>query len=402
MTDMRIPLLDENASWLERQKTSMKSMFAEEMKPDPLMDNKYTRPEEIGRMIFGTGVAAVFLMAIMSNKLEVLGAPPFDQKNRSTFYAQGKKAYSFRLKLLGEWTRWVEYRKMSPFSTILFTMSQINNLMILAQENPERLNADEMADMVIELANQTIRFVFTEQHAMQGVTGLIEALEGGAYNEGTINSAARFLRNQAGGFVPNILFSLTRSTDPTIYLTENLEEEFKKRIPGQQKDLIPRRDAFGRIVDRGESGISLFLNPYRSSIDTQDSLFEEMDRLRTGVAYPSKTVAGHRMTTKEYDLFLQDHGPRIELELRKLIKSNAYQNASDLERIEYISKTVNALRDESRKSLFGHYYAAQKLIDGYIKMNIDPNVAWERAKKELNINDSNSEHKVEQLVKQRK
>jgi hypothetical protein len=63
---------------------------------------------------------------------------------------------------------------------------------------------------------------------------------------------------------------------------------------------------------------------------------------------------------------------------------------------------VNALRDESRKSLFGHYYAAQKLIDGYIKMNIDPNVAWERAKKELNINDSNSEHKVEQLVKQRK
>ncbi len=400
--EMTVPLVDDDENFFDKMKRIGKSTVAGEKERDPLMTNPLTRPEEYGRMIFGTGIAAVFLMAIINERIEVTGPAPRNKKKRSTFYGKGKKAYSFRIKKPGgEYGNWYSYRKMQPFASILFTMNQISNALELYKENPEGLSEAEIGDRGIELANQVIRFVFTEQHAMQGVTGLIEALEGGAYDEGTISASARFLKNQAGGFVPNISFSLTRAIDPTIYLSRDYPEEFAKRIPGQQDNLLPRRDPFGVPVDRGETPIGRFLSPYRWSVPTDDPIYEELGRLNTGIGYPNQSVAGQRITEKEYDLYMQDHGPRLRERLEGYIESERWEKYNDMQKIEIIDKITRDVRKESRETLFRHYYRANDLAQRYMAEGMPGGEAMQRAREEYNITPENSEYIVEQKVEQR-
>jgi hypothetical protein len=378
------------------------------MKTDPRMESKYSRPEEYGRMILGTAIAAIMMGMLLEDRLEVNGPAPGNKAERDTFYGMGKIPYSFRYKKKnGEWSNWFEFRRMQPYASILFTMSQIEKYMEMVKENPDGLTMDMIGDRTVEMINQTIRFVFTEQAAMQGVTGLIEALEGGAYDEGTVSSAARFVENQASGFVPNILFRYQASTDPTLYITHNFWEAFDKKIPGRQDNLMPRRNAFGFVVERGETPLSRMFNPYRYSESTEDPVYRELDRLNTGMGFPIKSIAGTNLTPKEYDLFLQDYGPRLYNYLLGMIQDEGYDDGDDYMKLERIHDAKDKIRKESRENLFRDYYRFQTMMRRAERRGLSPAEQREWAVLESGINPydeewrNNFEKELEEKVKER-
>lgn len=392
MGEIRVPRITEDMGWFEKQRIGAKRLFAEEMKTDPRMASIYARPEEKGRMILGTVIGAILMGMILEDRLELTGPAPRNQGERDVFYETGKMPYAFRYKKKdGTWTNWIEFRRMQPWASIAFTLHQIKEYKDMTENNPDGLTKDMMTDRTIELLNQIIRFVFTEQAAMQGVTALIEAMDGGAYNQGTIDSASRFVQNQASGFIPNILFRYNVATDPTLYLTHNIWEEFDKRIPGRQGDLIPRRNAFGFVIERGETPISRMFNPYRYSKPSNDPVYNELERLGTGIGFPTKSVGGVTLTPEEYDLFLQDYGQRLYDYLSRAIQRESYQQADNYEKIEIIQEYKNQIRSDSRETLFQDYYIFQEYMRLAEKREMLPEEAYKFAVEKTGVDPNNEE-----------
>ena len=364
---------------------------------DPLMANPLTRPEEIGRMIFGTGLALSMMIAITAGRIEITGAAPTDPKERETFYGMGKKPYHFRIKLSeGNYTRWIEYRRLQPLGTMLFTTNKTMEMKDLFQRGD--LTEDQVTDAMQNAITATIRFVVTDQAAMQGVSQLLEALEGGKYSTGVWHAGNRYLQNFLGGFIPNLSFSAARSIDETIYFTEGFGDEFRKRIPFATEGLIPRRNIFGEEIGRGESALSRFLGPYRHSLPTNDPIFQELDRIEYGVSLPQRTVYNQRLSLEEYDIYLQYAGQRLRQELERVMNTTGYQSADIMVKKEIVDNVASAVREEARVKLFPHWKRVYDLERSLIMKGYTPKEARDTAMSRYGMDERQSALQAEAIL----
>jgi hypothetical protein len=156
------------------------------------------------------------------------------------------------------------------------------------------------------------------------------------------------------------------------------------------------------VVERGETPLSRFFNPYRYSKETEDPVYTELSRLNTGVGYPTKTVAGQKLTSKEFDLFLQDCGPRVYNALKEEFGTERYQGYSEMDQMAIVDRIVRLYRDESRKTLFFHYYDMAIKENTYLRDGLTPDEAYRRAREELNITPEKSEAYVRILMEERR
>jgi len=350
---------------------------------DALTNNPSTRMEEISRVTLGTLFGMYLVNAIVDGRLEVTGAAPSDVGDRDVFYGVGKQPYSIRV---GD--SWVPYGRLQPFSTILFSASKIAEAYELFVKRGE-MDPDQVEKLANSLTSDVAQFLLS-QTAFQGVTGFIDFLEGGKYGQGIISAAPNYLQNVLSGFVPNILFSLTRAIDPTIYQIDSVADAFKRRIPGMQDSLVPSRDATGEVAERAGSGIERFVNPFVASKDTNDPVYEELERIGASIGFPQRKAYGIDLSQAEYDILLQDIGPRIRSRIEEAMQNPSYQRATDAEKADYISTISTRVRSESLSKLFRYHYERNKEQQKLINAGWNPGMAARAAEEKWGLSEEDS------------
>jgi len=119
-----------------------------------------------------------------------------------------------------------------------------------------------------------------------------------------------------------------------------------------QEALIPRRDIYGRPLERPGYFITRFLSPVQVSKERRNLVDEEMKKLEIAVGYPSKIAFGEPLTNYEFDAYVQDSGARIYEQLYLTIRTAEYQARPVYEKEEIIERIARECRKRSRLSLF--------------------------------------------------
>jgi len=119
-----------------------------------------------------------------------------------------------------------------------------------------------------------------------------------------------------------------------------------------QEALIPRRDIYGRPLERPGYFITRFLSPVQISKERRNLVDEEMKKLEIAVGYPKKTAFGEPLTDYDFDAYVQDSGARIYEQLYLTIRTAEYQARPVYEKEEIIERIARECRKRSRLSLF--------------------------------------------------
>jgi len=361
---------------------------------DKWTTNPSTRMEEISRQIMGTAMGATMVSQIMEGKLRVTGPAPKDPGEKERFYEQGKIPYSVYLG-----GKWYQYERLQPFSTILAIASQVANAWELYKESGE-INAAEVEKQANLLMSETTRFII-DQAPFTGLTNFLEMIEGGPYSQGVLESGPNYLAQVFSGFVPNILFSVTRSIDPTIYESTGLRNSLMARIPGLQDNLTPRRNSLGETLQRSQSGMRQFLSPFKVSEVERQPIYEELERIDHSISMPSERVYGVRLSPEEYDVYIRDSGPRIREILNQIIDSSGYQKANVEVKRNMIDRVVREVRDESRGVLFPHYNRMRTKAQRMIANGTPEPQARKQAQDMLGVSPEASQLYAESMLEQR-
>jgi len=116
--------------------------------------------------------------------------------------------------------------------------------------------------------------------------------------------------------------------------------------------LIPRRDIYGRPLERPGYFITRFLSPVQISKERRNLVDEEMKKLEIAVGYPSKIAFGESLTNYEFDAYVQDSGARIYEQLYLTMRTAEYQARPVYEKERIIKRIVRECRERSKLSLF--------------------------------------------------
>lgn len=315
-------------------------------KSDVWLKNPSTRMEEIARMVLGSLLAGTLLWRTLDGSVEITGPAPTKTSEKDLFYRQGKQPYSVKIG-----NRWYSYREVHPFSDLAFGVYQMGELVNLYKERG-KMNAKEVEKQADRIITQTSKFI-QDQTFFQGLANFVEAISGGTYNQGVLSAGGNYLAQLFGGFIPNFLYSYQRAADPTIYNTEGFAEEIKKRIPGMQESLLPRRTVFGTPIERTGGFLIQFLSPVKVSEEKRSMVDTELERLQIAVGYPTRTAFSIPLTNYEYDAYLKDSGHRIYERIWDVMQEADYQQTTDYEKQRFIEKIAREAREQSRYALFG-------------------------------------------------
>lgn len=346
------------------------------------------RVEELSRQAMGTAVMAYLVGKIVDGEIEVTGQPRNDSE-KEKLYGQGKLPNSIRI---GD--SWYDLSRIQPASQLLIWSNNIAD-MVKAYKNQDGLTAEQVRDQIGEALGETLKF-FVEQAPFQGVSDLYNFVSGGKYNEGVVEAGPKYFSQLARTFIPNILRRTSSSMNPQIYEKENFGDQVRSAIPGAQGGLVPKRDITGEPAQRTGSFWELMLSPIRRSEQSNDPVFDEMDRVGFDPTVPTRNVSGYSLSAEEYETLLLDYGPRMRRELLKVMETPNYQNSNDAVKRQYLDRIESALLRDTRGRLFSLYQANKKLYDAYIKSGYSPQMAKQMADQQVPI-DFQSQYAQNQL-----
>jgi hypothetical protein len=187
-------------------------------------------------------------------------------------------------------------------------------------------------------------------------------------------------------------------------VTYNEHEDFRRimafsefALGEQGVEARPNRDPFGEPI-----GVLQKISIDKMLKGKDDPVTNELERLEVKATYPTRNIAGYTLSDEEYDLYLQDVGPRTYNNLLEQIQTPYYRDYNDAIKKEVIKDVYSNTRQESRGILFNHYYQAQSEIRSRVMQGEDEETAREAVEAEFNINTEASEKKLRKLVEQRK
>lgn len=186
----------------------------------------------MGMTIMSMGIAKTF-------DGEITGSgPPFWSKEYAQWKATGKQPYSIKV---GD--RWVSYNRFDPMGIVLgFGADLGEKLQYMDEQEGEDIGEwmNLAAGVTFSLAAQ-----ITSKSYMQSVSGLFDAI-----NDPNM-SAASFVSQFAGSFIPSGVGEVARQTDPVQRESYNFITKWKSRIPGMSKTLEPKLDMWAREIRHG-------------------------------------------------------------------------------------------------------------------------------------------------------
>jgi hypothetical protein len=176
-----------------------------------------------------------------------------------------------------------------------------------------------------------------EQPMVQGVSETIEALQDPeARGEKVIGSIA-------GSFVPTAVNDIGTATDKRRReITKGsflgaVKQGVQSRVPGWRESLPERKDVFGRPLEAKKSAA---INPFLSSTAKEDT-----DKLAREIVAQSTEVSKPRRkkdeSEEEYRVRAEVTGKAMEAELRRVLRTGAYERADAAKKQDMLEKAVN-------------------------------------------------------------
>lgn len=184
----------------------------------------------------GLGSSILSISTDQAMKGNITGNGPIDPKARKLLMDSGWQPYSLRI---GD--KYFSYRRFDPISTWMSIAADMTEIL----SNYESYDIKQQDDVdnlvtaaVIALSEQVINKTF-----LSGFASTTEMLADPK------RQAPKYLERFASSFVPNILGTARKITDPEIKHVTSMIDAMKAKIPGLSKDVPARRNIFGEVVE---------------------------------------------------------------------------------------------------------------------------------------------------------
>jgi len=278
----------------------------------------------------GLGTLTSIATFIMAREGMITGGGPVDPKQRQSLYRTGWQPYSVKIG-----NKYLSYGGLEPFGTVLGISADFAELTDKMTDSEKK----KIAGKIIQSITKNI----TSKTYLQGISGLSDAISDPTrYGDDWINRFARSI-------VPNAIGTITDSTDPVLRDARDIISTIKSRVPGLSQTNLPRRDVYGKPIEKTGTWLTRLISPVKVSDVAGTDVDRELVRLEIGISLPDRTIKNRELTKAEYDELLQITGGRVETVLGNLIKSAAYKSAADDKRREdMIDYAVRKARELGR------------------------------------------------------
>ena len=201
----------------------------------------------------------------------ITGGPPKGQAARAAWEADGRKAYSIRLKLPGsDKEKWYSYQRLDPFATILGMFADAAHLTKAVNEDEQGVFTSEDEEIIFQDTMQKIFAVITTTFSrnisnksyLQNLTDTLMVIK----EPGSPETAKR-VGGVIAGFVPNYLnwSQNLAQEDPAILESRKLLDGLMKKLPEYMRpeveegmfvssSLMPQRNFLGEVRRKQNKG----------------------------------------------------------------------------------------------------------------------------------------------------
>jgi GGDEF domain-containing protein len=305
--------------------------------------------EELAKPIAGAalGIAA----ASLASSGLITGAGPKDANKRNALYETGWMPYSLKI---GD--TYYSYGRLDPLGSIIGLVADFTE--IRKDKASEKINWDDVAQEVAYSVGRNA----TSKTFLQGFTNMVQAIsDPKRYGENWIQS-------MAGSVVPNIIASEARAQDEKYRQVNDVREAIMSRIPKVSEMLMPKRDAFGRTIDRAGNFWTRFLSPIQYSAAKGDKVDEEIVRIDADLIPPTKRISVpksmqkyekaqgnkqiekfYELQDKKYDDLIREAGEMARKVEVAFINSKVYDGLDDDVKKEEVEKLYRNVINSYRK-----------------------------------------------------
>jgi len=271
----------------------------------------------------GLGIGLFGLGWYLYERGILTGELPDDEAGREQWAAEGRKPNSL---LLGG--QWLPVGQIAPLGAVLTMAAAM-------KQNAEREDIPEdVGSLAPYFATATAKGMLNQPM----VTGPKEALEAVT---GGIKESERFLRSQAGSFVPSALAQATRMTDDVVRRPETIGQAIAARVPGLSRSVPARLNVFGEPMRYG-SEIGFAFGDLRRA----DPTLAEVSRMGVEIGPMARWK---NEPIEQYQTRQRDAGKRARQSLQQLFTSSYYLSADEDTKRDLIKSMVE---DERRFSTY--------------------------------------------------
>lgn len=313
------------------------------------------RDMALTRFVMGTGTAAVVANAVANDT--ITGGGPQNPQARTLWEQDGRKPYSIKVtNPVTNKTSWFTYARLEPIASVVGAVADATEIgaYIHADDDVDTMSDAETQHMqaagaiIAGIMNNTGNKTF-----MQGISNFVELLNDPGRN------IQHYAQQMAASMVP---FSgaerFVRNTqDPYMREAWTTMDAIRNNLPGYSDKLPLTPDIFGQPrLTKSSSPIGL-MSPIGETDAKSDPVVTElkavMDQTRqVPVTMPDKRqggvdgVGGMRLDAKEYSDLVRlarsepifGNGNTFKDQLQTTMDSNAYQNATPLQKADLLRK----------------------------------------------------------------
>lgn len=293
--------------------------------------------EEFAKPIIGT---LMFLLTwLLYEYGYITGGAPKDDSDRKTWYAAGKKEYSFYAPWID---RHISYQRIEPLGSILGMSADFFEGIHRGVKNPKDATLKITTSISKNWTNKTF------------VLGLTNAMN--AYTDPE-RYGDKFVDGLTSSLVPNIISSF--NPDPYYRDKDSFLDSIKAKVPGLSETLPPKRDVFGGAAMKGEGRSSALMNqilPFGVTKPTDDPVRMELLRLNDSIDFSVGESPKYFRINKEkinippkvYSEYVRESGELAHSIISKTIRSDGYKKATDERRAEKIRNDFDRARNYIR------------------------------------------------------
>ena len=287
--------------------------------------------EALGKSVTGTGL--IYLGSKLTETGKMTLGFPTDPGERALWEKEGKTPYS--IQFFGKW-RSLNYT--GPVMSLLAIGGQM--------QEAEGTGVEAISQGALGSG----KAILSSSPLSGAQAGLDAVSDPQRYGDS-------YVRNQASSGIPTFVKDVASSLDPLKREVNTVEDALKSKIPFAKNTLLPKRDIFGKEVERSTTALGAIFDPLRSSTATTDNLTSELRRLQDADYGPtlSKLNAKQKingveveLTPQELDKLEQNSGTKIQSMLEQLIENPEYKKSDDETKQTIINNIFSGVRSAVR------------------------------------------------------
>lgn len=240
------------------------------------------------------GIATAGLAWYLAASGFITGAGPFKKEYRAMREAAGRPPDSIILP--GTDIR-IAYNRLDPWSLFVGTIATIQEM---SSEMDEPTIKQLLGATIMAFGDEFLSKTF-----VAGPARLIEAIDE-AYRSGNFKPFERYVNQQAGTVVPNVLARASQAIDPAKTEVLTAIDAMRARLRGfsAAEDLPGRLDIFGHDLTYPHVGIEVLdaVNPFYIQRETADDKIKfiqsTLERDKVAITGPRNTIGGAEPTSE--------------------------------------------------------------------------------------------------------